>query len=119
MEGLGHLILPEVQLNGKQINDLGTPLTATPGGGGAVAGFRYPRRQLIGFARAAAIAPSATATVTITPIPSALTMVDANGVEQVMAGTFNVTCGGEPDGAVAGTIVVTGPPQEIFRIPAP
>lgn len=77
-----------------------------------------PRRQLAGFERVKALKPGQTVTVNIVPAPTSLTWVSTDGnTESVRADTFTVRCGGEPDGFVAGTLTVAGPPEPVFRWP--
>ena len=76
-----------------------------------------PLRQLAAFERVHNLLPGRDQNVLLTPSPTALTTVDAEGRESILAGTHAVSCGGEPDGWVNGTLVVQGEPVTVFEMP--
>lgn len=101
----------KVTNTGKMVSDVVVLCFVTSSRPGA------PLKQLAAFERAAAIPPGGHTVASLSPIPTALTAVNAAGTESILAESYAVSCGGMPDGTVNGTLVVQGDPVEIFRMP--
>lgn len=75
-------------------------------------------RQLAGFSRLSRVQPSATDDVDIEIIPAALRSTDTTGAAFALGLTYELQCGGEPDGFAHATLTVSGPRCSIFSYPA-
>jgi len=71
-----------------------------------------PLQELFDFARVAALAPSATATVTLTLPAGVAATVDADGTKALTPGAFAVRVG-EPGNFATGTLALAGPRREL------
>eukprot|EP00051_Salpingoeca_urceolata_P025328 m.451738 g.451738 ORF g.451738 m.451738 type:complete len:119 (+) comp20325_c1_seq1:1082-1438(+) len=78
--------------------------------------FEWPIQQLFGFERVH-VKGGDHATVTVHLAPQAITRVDSDGTESVVPGAYDLRLGGEPQGFATATLVVTGQPKVVSRLP--
>jgi xylan 1,4-beta-xylosidase len=77
-----------------------------------------PQKELFNYDRVRALAPNATATVILQVPAQVLSIVDADGNEDILPGEYSITIGGPSDPNPAeGSLVVTGDAVRIFSFP--
>ena len=77
----------------------------------------FPARQLVGFGRARDVQPGLSALVRVDVLPRALQLTDSAGAAFAAPSTFELRCGGEPDGFASSTVSVEGGQCSIFGYP--